>query len=35
MIKHAIRHPRLLESFHGHRMSETVQAELNEFAALS
>ena len=35
MIKHAIRHPRLLESFQGHRMSETVQAELKEFAALS
>jgi hypothetical protein len=35
MIKHAICHARLLESFQGHRMSETVQAELNEFAALS
>ena len=35
MIKHAIRHARLLESFQGHRISKTLQAELNEFAALS
>jgi hypothetical protein len=35
MIKHASRHARLLESFKGHRMNKTLQAELNEFAALS